>query len=76
MPKKSLHLSADFTAESCENNAVASFEKHFLEKLEFLIQNLECEIKLWNTQCHSSADTLEKLTHKFTFHFAGKINFL
>ncbi|XP_066485294.1 zona pellucida-binding protein 2-like [Tiliqua scincoides] len=69
-PKKSLHLSSEFTAESCENNAVASFEKHLLEKLEALIQNLGCEIKQWSTRCHASADTLEKLTHKFTFQFA------
>ncbi|XP_077773766.1 uncharacterized protein LOC114581908 isoform X1 [Podarcis muralis] len=69
MPEKSLRLSSEFTVQTCETNAVASFEKHFLKKLESLVYNLGCEIKQWSTQCHASTDTLEKITHKLTFQF-------
>lgn len=73
MPEKSLRLSSEFTVQTCETNAVASFEKHFLKNLESLVYNLGCEIKQWSTQCHASTDTLEKITHKLTFQFVGKV---
>ncbi|XP_053116100.1 zona pellucida-binding protein 1-like isoform X3 [Hemicordylus capensis] len=69
MPEKSINLLSEFTSESCENNIVASFEKYLLEKLESLVNNLGCEIQQWSTQCHSSTDSLEKITHRITFQF-------
>nr|XP_008111178.1 PREDICTED: zona pellucida-binding protein 2 isoform X2 [Anolis carolinensis] len=69
IPDKSLHLSSEFTAESCKTDKIASYEKHLLEKLESLISNLSCEIKEWSTQCHASTDAVEKITYKLTFQF-------
>lgn len=72
MPGRSIHLSSRFAIQTCETNLVASFEKYLLEQLENLIHSLECEIQQWHVQCHASTDTLEKLTHRLTFQFAGK----
>lgn len=65
-------MSSEFTIQTCEMNLVAAFEKYLLEQLENLIHSLECEIQQWRVECHASTDTLEKLTYKLTFQFAGK----
>uniref|UniRef100_A0A674J2P2 Ig-like domain-containing protein n=2 Tax=Terrapene triunguis TaxID=2587831 RepID=A0A674J2P2_9SAUR len=57
-PGKSIHLSSEFKTETCETNAVASFEKQLLENMENLIRDLQCEIRQWNTQCHAATDTM------------------
>ncbi|KAG8139650.1 hypothetical protein E2320_002411 [Naja naja] len=62
-------MTSEFTSGTCETSIVASFIKYLLEKLESLIYKLNCEIKQWNTQCHTATDTLKKITHKFTFQF-------
>uniref|UniRef100_A0A8C3F010 Tyrosine-protein kinase ephrin type A/B receptor-like domain-containing protein n=1 Tax=Chrysemys picta bellii TaxID=8478 RepID=A0A8C3F010_CHRPI len=67
--RKSIHLSSEFKTETCETNAVASFEKQLLENMENLIRDLQCEIRQWNTQCHAATDTMAMLTHKLTFQF-------
>uniref|UniRef100_A0A8C0HJ45 Zona-pellucida-binding protein 1/2 N-terminal domain-containing protein n=1 Tax=Chelonoidis abingdonii TaxID=106734 RepID=A0A8C0HJ45_CHEAB len=64
-----IHLSSEFKTETCETNAVASFEKQLLENMENLIRDLQCEIRQWNTQCHAATDTMAMLTHKLTFQF-------
>ncbi|XP_025029310.1 zona pellucida-binding protein 1-like [Python bivittatus] len=69
VPERSIYMSSEFTSGTCETSTIALFEKYLLEKLESLIYNLGCEIKQWNTQCHAATDTLEKITHKFTFQF-------
>lgn len=72
IPGKSMHLTCEFTADTCGTNAVASFEKHVLETLEKLTDHLQCEIQQWGSQCHAATDTLGKLTHKLAFQFVGK----
>ncbi|XP_042331714.1 zona pellucida-binding protein 2-like [Sceloporus undulatus] len=69
IPDKSIYLSSEFTAGTCKTNTVVSYEKYLLEKLESLISNLNCEIKQWSVQCHTSTDTLEKITYKLTVQF-------
>ncbi|XP_067326662.1 zona pellucida-binding protein 2-like [Anolis sagrei] len=69
IPDKSIHLSSEFTAESCKTNKIDSYEKHLLEKMESLISNLSCEIKEWSTECHTSTDAVEKMTYKLTLQF-------
>ncbi|XP_043396278.1 zona pellucida-binding protein 1 isoform X2 [Chelonia mydas] len=68
-PGKSIHLSSEFKTETCETNAVTSFEKQLLENMENLIRDLQCEIRQWNSQCHAATDTMAILTHKLTFQF-------
>ncbi|CAM5117475.1 unnamed protein product [Natator depressus] len=68
-PGKSIHLSSEFKTETCETNAVTSFEKQLLENMENLIRDLQCEIRQWNSQCHAATDTMAMLTHKLTFQF-------
>ncbi|KAK9396659.1 hypothetical protein NXF25_020020 [Crotalus adamanteus] len=69
-------MTSEFTSGTCETSTEASFIKYLLEKLESLIYKLNCEIKQWNTQCHTATDTLKKITHKFTFQFIGKVKTL
>ncbi|KAJ7313672.1 hypothetical protein JRQ81_005268 [Phrynocephalus forsythii] len=69
MPGKSIHLSSEFIVGTCETNTVASLEKYLLQKLESLISSLDCELRQWSAQCHTSADALEKITHTLTFQF-------
>ncbi|XP_026558164.1 zona pellucida-binding protein 1-like [Pseudonaja textilis] len=69
VPERSIYMTSEFTSGTCETSTVASFIKYLLEKLESLIYKLNCEIKQWNTQCHTATDTLKKITYKFTFQF-------
>ncbi|XP_038626223.1 uncharacterized protein LOC119948806 [Tachyglossus aculeatus] len=68
-PEKSINLSAEFETDTCENNVIASFEKRLLKNLEALVRDLHCEIREWNSQCHSASDAMSLLTHKLTFMF-------
>lgn len=66
-------MTSEFTSGTCETSTVASYIKYLLEKLESLFYKLNCEIKQWNTKCHTATDTLKKITHEFTFQFIGKV---
>ncbi|XP_039766597.1 zona pellucida-binding protein 2-like [Ornithorhynchus anatinus] len=68
-PGKSINLSTEFETDTCENNVIASFEKRLLKNLEALVHDLHCEIREWNSQCHSASDAMSLLTHRLTFMF-------